>query len=160
MANWCYNFVSFKGDNEGIKKVIALFTAMAEAEREEREGQLPDFIEGIGDEMYSIYCRENTASFDTAWAPNIEVIKQIADRYGLGFTQSYTEISMHLYGEYEYKDGTLTDICLDEPDFMLYDINPDDEDTWVFEGRVYENNVEILDILLDRKKALLMNAKN
>jgi len=36
----------------------------------------------------------------------------------------------------------------------LYDINPENEDTWLFEGEVYQSDFEILDILLERRKKL------
>ncbi len=160
MANWCYNFVQFEGSEEAIKSVIQLFQQMRKKETAEREGQLPPFIEIEDGWMHEIYCNDDNVSYETKWAPNIEIMQKIADHFQLSFTLSYTESAMLIYGECTYRGGVLTDVFLDTEDFDQYDTNPDDEDTWIFEGEVYNSDTEILDTLLDRKKELVYNTKN
>ncbi|WP_312336597.1 hypothetical protein [Sphingobacterium sp.] len=44
MANWCMNTVAFEGSPEALEQIQQLFKTMAEKERKEDCGQLPDFV--------------------------------------------------------------------------------------------------------------------
>lgn len=154
MANWCYNFLQFEGNSEAVNNLMALFMELESREKATTHGQLPDFIAEKAGFMSSINCYEDNVSYETRWWPNVEVIVQITEKFKLGFTLSYNELDNLIFGEYVYKNSVLTDFCLDSADFDLYDINPENEDTWLFEGEVYLSDFEILDILLERRKKL------
>ena len=155
MANWCWNTVDFKGNEETLKQIKAFFAEMAAKEEQEKQGQLPAFFPERSGYMFNIFCEGYGFGYETKWAPNVEVIKAIADHFKAGFQMNYEELMMQVYGECSYDKGILTDIFLDDEDFSQYDLNEEDgEETWVFEGSVYDSDCEILEILLERKKEL------
>jgi len=57
---------------------------------------------------------------------------------------------MGVFGEATYENGTLIDHCLDYEDFARFDYG--DDGLYTFEGESYESDMEILELLLDRKK--------
>lgn len=130
---------------------------MAEKEGEENKGQLPPFITEERDWLFNLSWEYETLYYETRWSPNIEVIQQVADHYGVGFVHSYAETANLIFGEATYENGELQDIFLEHGDFDQYEFD-EDTDTYLFEGEHYENPDEILDILLERKKALTLNA--
>ncbi|MEO8173490.1 MAG: hypothetical protein ABI581_10420 [Sediminibacterium sp.] len=92
--------------------------------------------------------------YDTRWSPNFDVMVSIAEFFRVDYSHEYLELMMQIYGECTFIKGVLTDVCLDDADFDQFDTNPDDEDSFVFEGKVYDSDFEILDILLERKKQI------
>ena len=154
MANWCNNTVVFEGKPEAIKKVQQLFKTMAEKERKEEKGQLPDFIgNGNGGYFFYLYLdSEDTGIFqyETKWSPNTEVVQAIAEHYKVDFVQDYEELGCLVYGRATFSDGLLTDICLSDEEFEAYSYD-EETDTYHFEGKEYDSDSEILETLLDRK---------
>lgn len=126
---------------------------MAEKETETNEGQLPSFIKEDTGYLFNIRWVGGTLYCDTKWSPNIALMQLVADTYQVGFVYSYSEIGMGIYGEVQYQDGILTDISLESEDFAQYGYQEETDD-YVFEGDSYENDDEILEILLERKKAI------
>jgi hypothetical protein len=152
MPNWCNNIIVFTGSKVKERKLKKFFTDLAKKEKKEDKGQLPAFCESDDGYLFSIRWEDGVLYYDTRWAPNIEVMVTIAEHFVADFTYEYSELMMQIYGECTFVKGVLNDFALDNDDFDQFDINPDDEDTWVFEGKVYDSDFEILDILLDRKK--------
>lgn len=153
MANLCSNYIVFEGKQKAIKEIHALFQYMKEREDETGHGQLPEFLNEDNGYFFDIYWNEDdvdTYQYITRWAPNIEAVRQIAERYGLSFTLDYEEMGCLVYGRAIFSDGILTDIYLENEDFDTYLWN-EDEDTYYFEGETYFSEWEILDILLERK---------
>lgn len=158
MANWCSNTVVFEGKSEAIEQIQQLFKTMAVKEQEENCGQLPDFIEdGNGGWFFNIYQDEDVTGifqFETKWSPNIEVVRLIADRYGLEFTQEYEETGNGIYGKTTYSEGILDDTALTDEEMEQYHYD-EETDTYHFEGETYESDSEILETLLKRKLSFL-----
>ena len=153
MANLCSNYIVFEGKQKAIREIHALFQYMKEREDETGHGQLPEFLNEDNGYFFDIYWNEDdvdTYQYTTRWAPNIEVVQQIAERYGLSFTLDYEEMGCLVYGRAIFSDGVLKDIYLENEDFDTYLWN-EDEDTYYFEGETYFSEWEILDILLERK---------
>lgn len=94
--------------------------------------------------------------FETPFVPNIDLLLQIADRYGANFSLDYHELGRSVFGEADYVQGNLTDIRLDVEDFeqFTYDLQ---EQAYVYEGLYYDSDVEILEIMLALKKEQLNN---
>ena len=151
MANWCFNTVSFKGEEGQIDQLQELFLGLQALAILYDMGQLPDFVspEG-GGYLFDIEMNYEHLSYCTKWSPNFKVMCQIADRYGVGFVYRYEETGNGIYGEAVYEQGNFTDICLDIYDFAKYTY--DEGKGYLFEGKSYENDGEILEILLERKK--------
>ena len=152
MANWCSNIIEFTGDAQQLESLKSLFDDMALKEKETRHGQLPDFIAGEqGGYFFETAWENHILHYETKWSPNIDIVTEIADRYGVDFTYSYSEPGMCIFGEATYKDGLLTDIYLDDQDYEQ--INYDEErEEYQFEGETYDSDYEILETLLERKK--------
>ena len=150
MANWCYNVVTFDNANV-LEQIKNLFESLAAKEEKENEGQLPDFVRNGERYMFSINWEEGSVSYETKWAPNTEEMKQIGDYYKTGFNHYYEELCNLIYGEARYENGILTNACLESSDFDLFEENEDDG-IWSFEGQKYENEYDILEILLERKQ--------
>jgi hypothetical protein len=110
--------------------------------------------------LFNLYWNDDVLTYQTKWIPNIAVVKAIGEHFNINYLHSYYELGCLVYGEASYQNGLFSTVVLDPEDFDLYDTNPEDEDTWVFEGQVYESDHEILEILLERKKEKLNPSKN
>ncbi len=154
MANWCWNTVQFNCSDQKLKQLQEFFAEMAAKEIKEQKGQLPAFFQTDRGYLFEISFENDFLCYETKWCPNVEVIKAIADHFEVGFILNYEELAMQVYGECVYNNGILSDIFLDNTDFAQYSINEKDGNTWVYEGGIYDTDLEILEILLLRKKAL------
>ncbi len=153
MANLCSNYIVFDGKQKAIREIHALFQYMKEREEETGHGQLPEFLGEDTGYFYEIYWNEEdreTYQYTTRWAPNIEVLQKIAEKYSVGFTLDYEEMGCLIYGKAKFSDGMLTDTCLENEDFDAYLWN-EEEDNYYFDNETYYSEWEILDILLERR---------
>ncbi|WP_116790857.1 hypothetical protein [Flavobacterium psychrotrophum] len=153
MANWCSNRVAFTGNGNALQQLHKLFLSMQEREETTGNGQLPDFIDTENRYFFNLYYNEGDVGifeYETRWSPNTEVIRLIADRYGLGVRHEYEEAGNCIYGVTEYRNGQETETDLDWADFDRYEYH-EDEGVYYFEGETYESDYEILEILLQRK---------
>jgi len=64
----------------------------------------------------------------------------------------YDERSMYIYGEASFIDGVFKNVALEQEDFEQ--IEPSETYDWyLFEGEQWHSEEEILELLLERKKA-------
>ena len=155
MANWCSNVVWFEANEATIKEIKDMFLQMAEREKETTCGQLPTFIKEDRDWFFDIrWEEEDILYYETRWCPNIEVVQKIAEHFGVGFTMEYEETGCLVYGKATFKEGIVMDTYLSGDDFQTYHYD-EETDNYHFEGETYECDGEILEILLERKTALL-----
>ncbi|MDV4116245.1 DUF1281 family ferredoxin-like fold protein [Elizabethkingia anophelis] len=153
MANWCNNVVWFEANETTMQKIKEMFLRMAQKEKETDCGQLPSFVKDDKDWFFAIrWEAEDVLYYDTKWSPNIEIVRQIADHYNVGFTSDYEELGCLVYGKATYADGILTDTYLEQVDFNTYQ-SDEETDTYLFEGETYDSEWEILETLLERKIA-------
>lgn len=153
MANWCSNTVAFGGNKRAIGKIQKLFSEMAEREKKEEKGQLPDFIPLYSGYFFDLHQNEGDTGifeYQTKWSPNLEIVQKIAEHYKVDFVQDYEEMGNLIYGQATYKKGTLTDIYLNDEDFEQYEYD-EETDLYHFEGKTYESDCEIVETLLERK---------
>ena len=152
MANWCLNTVQFECGTDTMTEIAQFFYAMSEKEDREKQGQMPDFITEERGHFFEILWEEsNLLSYLTKWSPNTEILQMVADLFKTDFTHSYQELGCCVYGEATYKEGVLTDVFLEYEDFKSYEYD-DDTNEYTFEGVTYDNDYDILEILLERKK--------
>lgn len=156
MANWCSNTVVFEGNLKILGKLDKLFKAMAKKEAKENCGQLPDFLQEQKDGyFFDIYQNDDATGviqYETRWSPNIEIVKQIAEKYKVNFVHDYAELGNLVYGRATFSNQQLTNTFLNFEDFGKFD---SDEETFTydFENKIYGSEYDILDILLERKIA-------
>ncbi|WP_443938602.1 hypothetical protein [Pedobacter sp. MW01-1-1] len=158
MANWCSNIVVFEGKPEAITAIQEVFQIMKNKEETSEQGQLPDFITADnGGYFFNIYWNEGDESvfhYETKWSPNTAVVRLIADCYDVKFTQEYEEMGNGIYGKATYSEGILDVTALSDEDLEQYHYD-EEKDRYHFEEEEYENDSEILEMLLTRKLAVL-----
>jgi hypothetical protein len=154
MANFCCNTVHFIGNATNKEKLQELFAAMAAKEDETHEGQLPPFVAATEGYQFQTAWEDGVLFYQTKWSPNFEVIKQIADHFSMGFHMYYDELGNGIYGEALYENSKLVNLFLEDSDFEQYEYQEETED-YLFEGKLYESDYDILEILMERKKAAL-----
>lgn len=150
MPNWCLNVVTFQGKPATIKNIKKLFSRMAKKEQEQNAGQLPPFIKSKRGWFFDIRWEDGILYYLTRWAPNIAALVDIAKRYHTGFTQEYEESGNLVFGKATYENGELCDKSLDSDDYDLFSYD-EKKNSYLFEGRHYDSDTEILEILLERK---------
>jgi hypothetical protein len=107
MPNWCSNIVEFSGETVPLNRVHWLFTQLEKKEKTENCGQLPDFIQSDTGYFFEIWTVANVLTYETRWSPNTDIVKQVADHFGLGFSHEYAEPMNGIHGRVMYKDGVL-----------------------------------------------------
>jgi hypothetical protein len=150
MTNWCYNIINFEGEAKIIKQLKNLFLSLAEKEKKDVCGHLPGFIQARDGHLFSIRWEDDILYYETKWSPNLEIIKQVAEKFKVDYTHSYEEMGCLIYGEASYKKEVFTDVFLDAIDFDSY-VEIEGGNKWIFENNIYESDIEILEILLERK---------
>jgi hypothetical protein len=153
MGNWCFNTVAFKGERHQIDGVKALFKEMSLKERKERRGQLPPNAKGDEGHFFGMRWDSDIMHYATKDEPNTRALLLVAEMFRVSFILNYEEEGMCLFGEATYDNGILTDVALDPEDFGNCEYQ-EATGTWLFEGEHYTNTIEILEILLERKKAI------
>lgn len=150
MANWCLNTVTFEASESVNEQIRLLFIEMAEREILSSKGQLPPDYVGDTGYLFEIDWLESQLCYLTKWSPNIPVVIAVAKQYNAGFIYRYEELGMGIYGVAIYRKGVLIDIYLASEDFEQYSYS-DNGQTYVFEGEDYDNDWDVLEILLQRK---------
>lgn len=150
MANWCLNTVTFEADETVMEKIRLLFIEMAEKEILTNKGQLPEFYHSETGYLFETDWQDSGVSYLTKWSPNLLVMVAVAFMYGADFLYNYEELNMGIYGVAIYRKGVLKDIHLQPEDFGVFDYD-ELSDCYVFEGRNYRSDADILEILLQRK---------
>ena len=152
MPNWCYNMVEFIGDATKLKELGDLFIKLSQKEVETGNAQNPDFIQEPDRYFFDIRWEGEVLYYETKWTPNVIDVKKIAERYCVDYIYNYDERSMYIYGEARSIRGVFSEVYLDQEDFEQ--IVPNETSDWyLFEGEQWYSEEEILDFLLERKKA-------
>ena len=151
MANWCNNIVSFDGDEVKREAAFRFFEQLGERYDKEQKGQLPDFIQGDEGYFFAPHWEDETLYYETRWSPNTATLLQVANHFDVGFTYEYEELGNGIYGEATYDGKQLLVTQLDDADLDAYEY-VEEQDQYQFEGKAYETDYEIIDILMERKR--------
>ncbi|PWN64115.1 DUF1281 family ferredoxin-like fold protein [Chryseobacterium viscerum] len=157
MADWCYNNVLFEGEYLLILQIKELFVLMAEKEKQEKKGQLPDWIKADEGYFFDICWDEcDTLTYQTKYRPNINRLAEIANEYDCHFECQYEELANGRYGKATYIEGIFEHIYLEAKDFQKIHFD-ENTDQYHFEGETYESQNDLLEMMLERKITGLMN---
>jgi len=99
MANYCSNSVRFIGNENSVDAVRLLFDDIDKKQMRSNRYHMPDFVKGGTGYMQDIAIGPNWISYETNWVPNLEVLDDIADHYGIDYIAWYQEPMAGLYGE-------------------------------------------------------------
>lgn len=148
MANCCFCFLSFDGDENNITRVVELFKENSQAST--IDGQL--IVEDQNGWFFDIQVDEYLGiHYWCKWSPNIEQLKKIAVRDKVNFTVQYEEPGMRIYGKAEYRNGYFKEVSLDDNDLDLFEAVDKDYTQWKFRDNLYESDQEIIEILIEEK---------
>lgn len=109
MANWCSNIVSFHGERIRVNRTMFLFRQLARKAKAGDKGQLPDFITAGDGYFFELWTLSNVLNYETRWSPNTDVLKQVADHFGVEFSYEYVEPMNSIHGKITYRNGVLTE---------------------------------------------------
>lgn len=113
---------------------------------------MPEFIHRQEGHFLDLSVGGDYLDYRTFWQPNLPVMIEVADQLGLDFLQKYQEAGMAVWGEATYKDGEFQNIRLVHNDHSLYTYDAACEQ-FDYQGKTYEDQYEIWNLLLDAKKA-------
>ena len=99
MANYCSNSVRFIGNENSVEAIRQLFDDIDKKQMRSNRYHMPDFVKGGTGYMQDIAIGPNWISYETNWVPNLEVLDDIADHYGVDYIAWYQETMAGLYGE-------------------------------------------------------------
>ncbi|GAC1314274.1 MAG: hypothetical protein NVSMB24_38720 [Mucilaginibacter sp.] len=99
MANYCSNSVRFIGVENSVEEIRQLFDDIDKKQMRSNRYHMPDFVKGGTGYMEDIAVGPEWISYETSWVPNLEVLDDIADHYGMDYIAWYQEPMAGLYGE-------------------------------------------------------------
>jgi hypothetical protein len=134
-----------------MKNIQNLFGELAKLETRTMHGQLPEFIKVESGWLHEIDMEGDILYYQTKWAPNLEVMLQVAQHFKCEFKYTYDEPGMLLFGEYEYFKGGLKERSIEEDERNQMELIEENY-TYRFEGAIYESEYDIYEILLERKE--------
>ena len=126
MPNWCYNNVTFEGEENNLENLNKLFEKTIDIQNKTGQGQLLFGLEeSIDGYMFDIQIQDMypgylNVSFESRWAPIPNDIVRIAELFNLQFEYDYEEGGMNLYGKYTFK--------YEEEEGVLYEQSASEED--------------------------------
>ncbi len=154
MPNWCSNYLTLTGEEKNVNKVIKLFNKMKDRCEELGEGVYFNKNQPIDGWFFDLYTDGNIM-YETKWAPNIQDLKILADKYKVNFDVDYSEPGMGIFGncQYNYITKELDGVHLSYDDLEQFKYD-EDKDNYKFRGEVYECEQDIVEILLEEKRKL------
>lgn len=144
MANWCTNFIHT--DNQ---EVIDVFKELEKKEQEEKCGQTLDYFKDDRF-LFNIYVDEGHITCETKWAPPIDTVINLAKKYNCIIEIDYDESGNLIYGKLVADGQGSTDTFLLDEDWDKFEYD-EEKDLYIFEGKEWESDDEIKEILLERK---------
>jgi hypothetical protein len=110
MANYCSNSVLFLGDPNTVAEIRQMFAQIESQQQRINKYHLPDFVTGDKGHMLDICFNEDWINYESRWQPNLDLLVQVADHYGVDFISRFDEMSNGIYGEAIYQDNDLKTI--------------------------------------------------
>ncbi|MGZ3943320.1 MAG: DUF1281 family ferredoxin-like fold protein [Mucilaginibacter sp.] len=116
MANYVSNSVRFLGDPAKVAEVRQLFLQIEEKQKATKLYHLPDFVKDERGHMLEIEPNGDWLNYETRWAPNLDLLQEVALHYNLDFIAKYEEPTNWLYGEAIFTNNELHHIILNSFD--------------------------------------------
>lgn len=151
MANWCSNYVEYKGEEANIN---SLLEGLRELEKEnERTGLVGVRPSEEGDlqYMFDLYVEDEFFSFESKWTPAYDLLQFLAKKYQVTIINRYSEPGNMVFGQWTSDGEIEDDVWLTDEEWELAVPGNEDESFYTYEGKEYECKEEILDIILDKK---------
>lgn len=127
MANYVSNSVRFIGDPARVAEVTALFLQIEEQQAASNQYHLPDFVSDERGHMLEIEAGGEWLNYETRWAPNLDLLQEVARHYDLDFIARFEEPTNFMYGEAVFASNELRKVMVtsfdgedwyNDPDFL------------------------------------------
>jgi hypothetical protein len=125
MANYVSNSVQFLGDPAKVAEVRELFLQIEVKQAASNQYHLPDFVRDERGHMLKIEPNGEWLNYETRWAPNLDLLQEVARHYDLDFIVRYEEPTNWLYGEAVFTKNELHHVALIAYDEEGWDEDPD-----------------------------------
>ena len=116
MANYVSNSVQFIGDPARVAEVRELFLQIEEKQKMSNQYHLPDFVQDERGHMLEIEGNGEWLNYETRWAPNLDLLQEVARHYQLNFIANYEEPTNWLYAEAVFKNNELHHVLVNSFD--------------------------------------------
>lgn len=151
MANWCVNWVTVEGKEANVNSLMEEVNALSVKADVEDRGVRPS---EIGDLRYMFFIyinNDDSFSFESKWTPANDSLQFLAKKHQVTITNRYSELGCMVFGQWTGDGETEEDVWLTDEEWELAVSGDEDGSYYTYEGEEYENEEEILDIILDNK---------
>ena len=150
MANWCSNYVEYKGEEANIFSLLEELRELEEKYKKTGLGVRPS-EEGDLQYMFDLQVTDEFFLFESKWASANDSLQFLAKKYQVTIINRYSEPGNMVFGQWTGDGEIEDDVWLTDEEWEL--AVPVDEDGfyYTYEGKEYECEEEILDIILDNK---------
>lgn len=127
MANYVSNSVLFIGEATKVAEVRELFLQIEQKQQASNLYHLPDFVSGERGHMLEIEPNGEWLNYETRWAPNLDLLQEVARHYSLDFIARFEEPTNFMYGEAVFTSNELHKVMVtsfdgedwyNDPDFL------------------------------------------
>ena len=134
MPNWCYNYVTISGSNDGVRKIYSklksaedlsngvFYETIGAPNLKSKDDWYQHNIEHygtkwdveIGDSNYELQTLHDksiilTFAFDSAWSPPLQWCETLSSIYGVSVNITFSEPGSDFYGIHNYNCGEISD---------------------------------------------------
>jgi hypothetical protein len=150
MANWCSNYVEYKGEEANINSLLEELRELEEENRRTGLGVRPS-EEGDLKYMFELYVEDEYFSFESKWSPANDSLQFLAKKHKVTITNQYSELGCMVFGQWIGDGETEKDVWLTNEELDL--VVPGDEDGsfYIYNGEEYEIQEDALKEILDKK---------
>lgn len=150
MANWCSNYVEYKGEEANIFSLLEELRELEEENRKTGLGVRPS-EEGDLKYMFELYVEDEYFTFESKWSPANDSLQFLARKHDVTIINRYYEPGSMLYGKWTGDGETENDVWLTNEEWDLVTVGDEDGSYYTYEGEEYECEEEALDLILQKK---------
>lgn len=150
MANWCSNYVEYKGDESNISSLLKELRELEEENRRTGLGVRPS-EEGNLQYMFDLYVEDEYFSFESKWSPANDSLQFLAKKYQVTIINRYSELGCMAFGQWTGDGEIEDDVWLTDEEWVLAVPGDEDESFYIYDGEEYETQEDALEEILDNK---------
>lgn len=150
MANWCTNYVEYKGEEANISSLLEELEELEEKNRKTGLGVRPS-EEGDLQYMFELYVEGESFSFESKWSPANNSLQFLAKKYQVTIVNRYSELGCMVFGQWTGDGEIEGDVWLTDEEWDLAVPGDEDESFYIYDGNEYEVQEDALEEILDKK---------
>lgn len=150
MANWCTNYVEYRGEEANINSLLEELEELEEKNRKTGLGVRPS-EEGDLQYMFELYVEGESFSFESKWSPANNSLQFLAKKYQVTIVNRYSELGCMVFGQWTGDGEIEGDVWLTDEEWDLVVPGDEDESFYIYDGNEYEVQEDALEEILDKK---------